>query len=545
MSPMPDSAILYRFGDCELDPVRHELRRAGTVVDVQPRVFDCLLYLVANRERSVSKQELQERVWSGQVVTDAALTRAIMKARRAIGDDAESPAWIRTVHARGYRFVGAVEVLDGVAPAPPAAASWVPADMPKTSYTRSGEISIAYQVLGDGPIDLVYVPGWVSHLEYGWTQPRVARMFRRLASFSRLILFDKRGTGMSDRQWGYPTLEDRMDDVRAVMDAVGSERAAIFGMSEGGSMSALFAATHPERTHALILFGSYARRIRSDDYPWAPSQEDREAFIRSLADDWGNEDDARLRAPSLAGDAEFRRWWGAYLRMSASPGAAVNISRCNMGIDIRDVLGAVRTPTLVLHRARDERVRIEEARYLAARIPGARLVELSGEDHLIYAGDTAAALDEIESFLHEVRLGPAPDSVLATIVALDDAGQCHLEPLLARHRGRRLPEGSGSVLCAFDGPARALRFAFDAIAKSQGRARAGIHVGECEVRGDSLAGAAIGLSARMAGEAASGRVLTSSTLADLVSGAGFAFVEHGLLAPSRETPGCRVMQALR
>jgi pimeloyl-ACP methyl ester carboxylesterase len=264
---------------------------------------------------------------------------------------------------------------------------------PETKYARSGEINIAYQVIGDGPVDIVYVPGWVSHLEYGWEEPSLARFYRGLASFSRLILFDKRGTGLSDQTTEPPTLEQRMDDVRAVMEAVASERAIVFGMSEGGNMAMLFAATYPERTIALITFGVFAKRVYEPDYPWAPTQEQRQKFFDAIEKEWGGPIGVEDLAPSLAHDNHVRDWWASYQRRSASPRAALALARMNTLIDVRNVLPAIRVPTLVLQRRGDLDTNIEEGRYVAAHIPDAKFVELPGNDHLLFVGDQDAVLN--------------------------------------------------------------------------------------------------------------------------------------------------------
>jgi pimeloyl-ACP methyl ester carboxylesterase len=289
---------------------------------------------------------------------------------------------------------------------------------PETRYARSGDVNIAYQVLGNGPIDLVYVPGWVTHLEYGWEEPSLARFYRRLASFSRLILFDKRGTGLSDQSTNLPTLEQRMDDVRAVMEAVHSERAVVFGMSEGGNMAMLFAATYPERTIALITFGVFAKRIHDAEYPWAPTPEERQKFYDAIENEWGGPVGIEDIAPSMAHDERFRRWWGTYQRRSASPRAALSLARLNTSIDVRHVLPAIRVPTLVLHRSGDRDCNIEEGRYIAAHIAGAKFVELPGEDHLIFVGDQDAIFREVETFVANVNDTGEVDSVLATILTI-------------------------------------------------------------------------------------------------------------------------------
>jgi len=281
----------------------------------------------------------------------------------------------------------------------PAARSIPAIAIPKTRYTRSGDVNIAYQIAGDHGPDLVFVMGWVSHVEYFWTHPRVASFFRRLAGFSRLILFDKRGTGLSDRVTTMPDLRQRMDDVRAVMVAAGSPEAFVMGVSEGGPMSALFAATFPERTKGLVIYGGYARRTWAPDYPWASKPEQRERFFRDIEQNWGGVVDLATIAPSEMNDPSFCDWWATYLRMSASPGAAVTLAKMNTNIDIRAELSSIRAPTLVLHRTGDRDMNIEEGRYLARHIPGARFVELPGIDHLPFAGDQEPVLREIEEFV--------------------------------------------------------------------------------------------------------------------------------------------------
>ena len=293
---------------------------------------------------------------------------------------------------------------------------------PETRYAKSGTVSIAYQVIGESPLDLVITPGFVSHLEYRWEEPGVARFLRRLASFSRLISLDKRGTGLSDRvpDADLPTLEQRMDDLRAVMDAVGSAKAAVFGISEGGPLSALFAATYPERTAALIMYGAY---IRGDaDFSGAPTKEEQERKLEMFAKQWGGVADLTIRAPSVANDERFRTWWATYLRMSASPGAALALIRMNFQIDVTDVLPAIRVPTLILHRVGDRLINVESSRDMAKRIPGARYVEMPGDDHIPYVGDEAAICAEIQEFVTGVRTETELDRVLSTVMFVDVVG---------------------------------------------------------------------------------------------------------------------------
>jgi class 3 adenylate cyclase len=420
----------------------------------------------------------------------------------------------------------------------------------ETRYAKSGDVNIAYQVVGDGPLDLVYVPGWISNVELMWEEPAHARLLGRLASFSRLILFDKRGTGMSDPVPldRLPTLEQRMDDVRAVMDAAGSERAAIFGSSEGGLMSVLFSATYPERTSALITMAIYAKRLWSADYPWAPTPEERAAEIESIERTWGGEMDISNLAPTA--DDAFKRRAVAYLRRSASPGAAVALLRMNSQIDVRAVLPTIRVPTLVLQRVGDRDVAVEEGRWIAAQIPGAKYVEMPGDEHLLWAGDVDAVVDEVEEFVTGTRPVHEADRVLATVLFTDIAGSTERaaelgdkrwRELLERHnevttrelgrfRGRAVDFIGDGVFATFDGPARGIHCAraIGAAVRDLGlELRAGLHTGECELLGEKVAGIAVHTGARIAARANGGEVLVSGTVKDLVSGSGIEFEDRG------------------
>jgi class 3 adenylate cyclase len=422
-------------------------------------------------------------------------------------------------------------------------------NLPETRYAKSGDVNIAYQVVGDGPIDLVLVPGFVSHLDNDWEEPRSAHFLQRLASFSRLIRFDKRGTGLSDRPFGLPDLETRMDDVRAVIDAVGSKRAALFGYSEGGPMCILFAATYPERTLSLVLYGTYAKRQDpDDDYPWSPTTEERQDYASEVEREWGVEADLGTMAPNA--DEAMVRWWRSRARASASPGAARDLLLMNSEIDVRSVLPTIQAPTLVVHRTGDRDSRVEEGRYIAEHIRGARFVELSGEDHVPWI-DSDQILDEIEEFLTGVRHGPYHDRVLVTVLFTDIVGSTERaselgdrgwRDLLDRHnvlvrrelasfRGREVDTAGDGFLATFDGPARAIRCAEairDGVHRFGLRIRAGLHTGEVEVVGDDVRGIAVHIGARVAGMANPGEVLVSSTVRDLVAGSGIEFEERGM-----------------
>jgi class 3 adenylate cyclase len=426
---------------------------------------------------------------------------------------------------------------------------------PKTRYARSGDVNIAYQIAGKGPIDLVYVPGWVSNIETAWEDPHVSRFLERLASFSRLILFDKRGTGLSDRVSisELPTLEQRMDDVRAVMDAADSERAALFGASEGGVMCALFGATYPDRTAALVLYGSYAKGTATADYPQGMAeQEVIDEFVEALTEVW---DDAggllNMWAPSASNDPVAQAAFGRYLRTGASPSAVVALTRMNAAVDIRHVLPVIAVPTLVIHRSEDMIVSVEAGRDLAVGIEGAKYVELPGEDHLWFHGDGDAILGEVEEFLTGTRGAEIVDRILATVMFTDIVDSTRkaaalgdrrwrvllerhdtlMRRELERHRGRAVKTLGDGFLATFDGPARAIRCACSARDALRGlgvEVRAGLHTGECELIGDDLSGIAVNIGARVASVADPGEVLVSRTVTDLVAGSGIEFTDRGV-----------------
>jgi pimeloyl-ACP methyl ester carboxylesterase/DNA-binding winged helix-turn-helix (wHTH) protein len=388
---------ILAFAEFRLDPVSGHLYRRNEPVPLAPKAFALLQYLATRAGRLTSKEDLLSAVWPGVFVGDAVLKGTIRELRKALGDDPQEPRFIETSHRRGYRFIAHVTVID--------AGAAVPVSVPRVHYARSGNVNIAYQVVGNGPIDVVFVMGWVSHLEYFWNEPSFAAFLTRLASMSRLILFDKRGTGLSDPVpiSELPTLDQRIEDVQCVMDAVGSRRAVLMGVSEGGPLCALFAARHPEMTAGLIMIGSYARRLRAPDYPWGPTWEERDEFLQTIIREWGGPVGIDDRAPSRALDPEFRSWWAAYLRMGASPGAAVALTKMNAEVDVRDVLPDIRVPSLIIHRTGDRLLKIEEGRYLAERIPGATMAELPGDDHLPFVGDQLAVLSVIEQFLRGIK----------------------------------------------------------------------------------------------------------------------------------------------
>ena len=423
---------------------------------------------------------------------------------------------------------------------------------PETRYARSQEGHVAYQVIGDGPLDLVFIPEWTSNIDAMWEEPSVARFFQRLATFSRLLCFDKRGTGVSDPVPlpALPTLEQWMDDVRIVMEAARSERAGLLGHGDGGQMAMLFAATHPERTAALILSHTSARLLRDVDYPWGFPSDRVPRFLQRTEKLWGTGSTVDLVAPSVARDDRFRRWYARFERLAVSPRPVTAMSAANLERDLRAVLPTIRVPTLVLHRVGDRFVRVGHGRYLAQHIPGAKYVELPGDDHLFYVGDTEAMLAEIEEFLTGVRPVPEIDRVLSTVLFTDIVGSTeraatlgdrawralldtHHELVrreLERHRGREVKTVGDGFLATFDGPARAIRCACtirDGVRSLGLEIRAGLHTGECELTDEDVGGIAVHIGARVVASAEPGEVLVTSTVKDLVAGSVLCFVDRG------------------
>ena len=417
---------------------------------------------------------------------------------------------------------------------------------PITRYAKSGDVHVAYQVFGEGTVNLVIIPFFVSNIEVWWEYPDCARWLLRLASFARVAMFDKRGTGMSDRVTELPGLEQRIDDVRAVMDAVGMERAALLGMSEGGSLTALFAATYPERCSALVLYGSFARFAS-----WLPTEEALAAFLGYIDQAWGSGGTASFVAPSLANDPATQQWLGRFERLGASPAAATALMRMNSQIDISDIVPTIRVPTLVIHRRDDAGINVEGGRYLAEHIPGARYIELPGKDHLPWVGDNAMEIaDDIEEFLTGTRAPVTVDRVLATVLFTDIVGSTEkaaalgdrrwrdlldnhhatIRRNLARFRGHEVKTTGDGILATFDGPARGVRCACaiaDEIRPLGIEVRSGLHTGECEMTEDDVGGIAVHIGARVAALAGAGEVLVSSTVKDLVAGSGLRFGDRG------------------
>ena len=553
---------LLSFDRFRVDPASGQLYGESGPISLTPKALSLLQYLAARPGRLVKKTELLDAIWAGVFVADGALKVCIREIRRALGDDAQAPRFIETAHRRGYRFIADVTqsmpAVDPLRSAP--IADGVGAMPGPVQYARSGDVNIAYQVCGNGPLDLVFVMGWVSHLEYYWKEPSFARFLSRLASFSRLILFDKRGTGLSDPVAHLPTLEQRMDDVRAVLDAVGSRRAVLLGVSEGGPMCSLFAATYPGQTEALIMVGTYARRLRAADYPWAPTRGQRDAFFREIVANWGGPVGLAERAPSMAQDLAFREWWASFLRMGASPAAAIALTRMNADIDVRHILPTIRVPTLVLHRTGDRCLLVEEGRYVASLIPDASFVELPGDDHLPFVGDQDALLNEIARFLAGARTSADADRVLVTLLCVEVKGRPkrtrkagamsafeRLHSLVVEQASRfgrnAVRVSDDRIMVVFDGPARAIRCGCaisDEARRSRAAVRLGLHTGECEMVAGVPRGVVVDIGKGVAALARPGEILVTRTVVDLVAGSGLRFADRGMHALAKGHKAWRV-----
>ena len=420
----------------------------------------------------------------------------------------------------------------------------------QVKYAKSGDVHIAYRVFGDGPRDIVLIPGTLSHVEFLWEVPYNEHLLKRLTAFARVIVFDKRGQGLSDRVAEF-TLEERIDDVRAVMDAAGSERATIYGWSEGGPMCLMFAATYPHRTSALILFGSFAS-MREE--PWGVTPERLDRFLGALDKHWGEGVLIHLNAPSRSKDPAFLQWFSKIERSAASPGSVITLMRANYELDVRPLLPTIHAPTLILHRVGDALTPVIAGRYLAAHIPGAKYIEMSGTDHMVTDQETQDFIaDEIEEFITGTRRHLEPDRVLATVMFTDivrsteraaELGDARWRELLGSYyavlrkeltafRGHEVNTAGDGLLATFDGPNRAIRCACSARERLRPlglQVRSGLHTGECELIGDDVGGIAVHIAARVAASAAPDEVLVSSTVRDLVAGSGLRFDDRGMHA---------------
>jgi pimeloyl-ACP methyl ester carboxylesterase len=521
---------MYAVGDYLIDERAYEVLRGQTSVPVEPQVLELLLLLIAHRERVVSKEEIFEQVWKGRIVSESALSSAIKAARKLLGDDGERQSVIRTVYGRGFRFVA--DVRRPSAPEPPQTAGETssappPESPPATRYAEVNGVHVAYQIFGAGPVDLVIVPGFVSNVDGSWDNPECARWLSYFAQFARVVVFDKRGTGLSDRVDRLPTMDERIEDVSAVMDAAGLSSAALLGISEGGSLACLFAASHPERCRALVLFGAFAQ------FPsWMRSEKAFERFSQYVRTSWGTGKNLPRFAPSMVGNAAFERWWGRFERLGASPKAVIDLMQMNRQIDIASILPSITVPTLVVHRRGDRLIDPAAGDVLASSIPRAELLALPSSDHLPWVGSTVGEeLTRARQFLEGAPADREPDHVLATVVMIadlptDELGADSLQRDTRQWRGSDLRPIGTEWVATFDAPGRALRFATSVCARAPS-ARVAVHIGEIRRGAEEVSGFAVTLTRAIIGHARPGAVVVSRTVTDLVAGSGIQFEDLG------------------
>ena len=538
--------MIFRFDQYMVNTVTFEVFRAGQRLAVEPQVLDLLIFLLQNRHRIVEKDEILEVVWKGRLVSEATLSSRIKGVRQLIGDDGTAQRFVRTIHGRGFRFVHEVHI-DGDAPSESSTATSLPlttSPPPPTRYAKSEDVHVAYHLFGTGPVELVLAPGFVSHIDNYWDEPCLNRWLTELGRIARVAMFDKRGTGLSDPVSELPGMDERMDDVRAVMDAAGFDRAVIMGISEGGSLAALFAASHPERSRGLILYGAFAKFSS-----WFPTEESLQALFDYIETDWGTGKSLPKFAPSAAGDPSFQQWWGKFERLGATPGAAIALMRMNSEIDISAILPTIQVPALVVHRSEDVLIDVEGGRSLARHIPGAEYVEFPGEDHLVcVGGNSNEILKSIEDFLTRLPADQTVDRTLATLlVAYFDASDADTErypPQTVDHRqrdrtlrlsfarfgGREVELNNDRFIVAFDAPARALNCARTVVREFRRfdiSVRIGVHTGELQMAEEQISGLALRIASRIANFACGGEVIASRTVKDLVAGSGISFADFG------------------
>jgi pimeloyl-ACP methyl ester carboxylesterase/DNA-binding SARP family transcriptional activator len=519
----------------------HVLQRMADCADTERRPQDAAAYLTQALELEPMNEPLTRVAMefharhgnSAKALELFRILKTLTETELGVPPERVTLDLARSIRAGRLRRTGST----GLADARHASASLPHAVRPHTQYAKAGPLNIAYQTSGSGPVDLIYVSGWISNVELAWSNPAYAHVLERLGSFARVTRFDKRGTGLSDRNIGFPTLEQRMDDIRAVMDAAGIGEAVLFGSSEGGNLSMLFAATYPERTRALVLYGAFARGLWAPDYPWAKTAEQVEDELAAVERDWGGAFDLEQGAPSIAEDRGARDWFATFLRQSASPQDALSLWRWNTEIDMRAILPAIHVPTLVLHRTGDRWVKLEEGRFLAERIDGARLVELPGDDHLIWVGDADAVVDRIENFVTRSVHRPIR-TVLATLLCLkflpaakeaeDGAWQKSVQANIVDSEGRIHTLDDGTLLAVFPGPSQAINCAYglaDGFGSPEGMVRSAVHIGECLRAADgSVEGDAVDMVKWLVQNANPGQILVSQTVRDLVVGSSIKFL---------------------
>jgi pimeloyl-ACP methyl ester carboxylesterase len=538
--------MIFYFGEYTIDAAAFEAFRAGERLPAEPQVLDLLIFLLQNRNRIVLKEEIFEVVWKGRLVAEATLSSRIKAVRQLIGDNGSTQRFVRTIHGRGFRFVHDVAVEASLADEshPSRSEDTAVQLAPDTRYAKSGDVHVAFHLFGSGPVNLVLAPGYVSHIDNYWDYPPLNLWLTKLGQMARVAMFDKRGTGLSDPVTELPDMDQRMDDVRAVMDAAGFDNAVIMGISEGGSLASLFAATHPKRTLGLVLYGAFAKFSS-----WFPTAESLEQLFAYIESEWGTGKSLPHYAPSGADDPQLRQWWGKFERFGATPAAAMALMRMNSEIDITETLATIQAPTLVLHRTGDVLVHVEGGRALGRNIPGAHLIEYPGPDHLPFVGDNVnEILEDIKNFIANLPAKPIVERILATLLVarLDETalhgiscerrGEDHrqrdriLRHALTRYGGNEVKLTGTRLVAAFDGPTRALGCALSIVEEFEKfhlPIRIGIHTGELQDRDRDLSGVALDIASRIADTAQENGVIASRTVKDLVAGSGIGFEDVG------------------
>ena len=505
------------FDEFELDPARRELRVGGKVHPLQPQVFDLLLYLVENHERVVPKHELLETLWPDTIVTESSIQRGVSSARSALGE--RGPALIQTFPRQGYRFVGKIRTEKK----PSRGLGWQP------RYAQSGDVHIAYATLGDGETDIVIVHGWIMPMRAMFQHPKTRAVKEALSTVGRVIEFDKRGTGLSDRVKELPSHEQRMDDLRVVLDACGSKNAILFGASEGGALAMLYAATYPDRVRGLVLCGAFARMTKTVDYPYGYAPEEMERLKGYIRGAWGKGASLRAIAPSELSDPDFVDWAAFAEQEGASPGSALDLLEMNIRIDLRALLPTIRVPTVVLQAADDKMIHPASGPYLAEHIPNARYVEASGDDHYFFFHNQHEIVDAVRWILSQDPPAPEGDRFLSTVLVAHPHGEMDDDAWVTEVQRFRGQAVGGKRQAYFDGPIRAIRCG---IALANGAPVSfGVHAGEVVRRGATVGGAAFGVAEAMAAMAPAGEVRASHVLVDLVPGSDLQFEDTGDSVP--------------
>jgi DNA-binding winged helix-turn-helix (wHTH) protein/alpha-beta hydrolase superfamily lysophospholipase len=533
--------MTYAFDDYLINASSFEIRNRGQLLNVEPQVFELLLFLIEHRNRILSKDDIIEHVWKGRIVSEAAISSRIKSVRKLIGDDGKKQKYIRTIHGRGFRFIGDIHPPEHGDQGNPGETGDGPqsqksSETPKTHYAKSGDVHIAYHLFGDGPVNLVMAPGFVSQIDNYWDDPGMNHMLTSLGKIAKCAVFDKRGTGLSDQVAKLPGMDDRMDDVKAVMDAAGFNKSIIMGISEGGSLASLFAASYPERTVGLILYGAFAKFSS-----WMPDDDALQFFFDYVENYWGSGNSIGYYAPSMVGDEAFKIWWGKFERLGGNPGAVVDLMNMNKEIDISDILPTIKSPTLVVHRTQDTLVDIAGGRYLASHIPGAKLFELPGEDHLAWVGDNKQEIiDGIIKFISSIQEVSSGERVLASVLIIKSCGDINHEhselinetvcSTIILRSGHLIGWENGIVRSRFSGPASAIHSAVEIVdlLSTQGiDVKAGIHTGEVDISENASGGIAAEIANSVADLADVNEIIVSRTVKDLVAGSGVLFKDAG------------------